>query len=301
MSRRVLFFIGLWCFLCLSCLGGDARAERIVLENGDVLTVDVVSQDENYIVVAHPVLGKLKIPRDKLRQEEKRIQEKEELPSGERPAEWKRRLTLGVDYRKGNVESGSNSMEVFLHRKRPKDEVTFKARAYYSQSHGEMDDRKYYCLGRYGFSFQEGGSWYAFGKLELEHDRFADVKFRGIPSFGVGYWFLSSDRFRLNLEGSLGWEYVDYYLQDSDDNVLAVGSLRWEYRPSVGWEVFEDVDVYPSFDEGSYRLRSETGLRIRLKEQMTLKLSLLEEYDSDPAEGKKKSDLRFISGLEWEF
>ncbi len=271
------------------------------MENGDVLTADVVSREKNYIVIDHPVLGKLKIPRDKLRQEEERDQKGEDTRSDNEPCLWERRLTLGVDYRKGNVDSGSNSLELLLHRKRPKDEVTLKVRAYYSQSHGQMDDRKYYCLGRYGFSFREGGSWYAFGKLELEHDRFADVKFRGIPSLGLGYWFLSGERFRLNLEGSLGWEYVDYYLQDSDDDVLAVGSVRWEYRPTVGWELFEDVDVYPSFGEGSYRLRSETGLRVRLRERMSLKLSLLEEYDSDPAEGKKKSDLRFISGLEWEF
>ncbi len=294
--KRGLFYWVVFLFGCFSsvCLW----AEQIELKNGDVLSVKVVKKEQNRWIVDHPILGRLILSRDDIVVREKG----EKIEQGsDSLIEKKRQICLGVDRRKGNTNSVSLNGSIFVNYKGIDWEKTLKAQVYYSTSNGEMDDRKAYFMIRSGYSFGRDLSWYWFGKLEEEHDRFAGVRLRSLPSFGLGYWFSDKLPLRSMLEASLGWELVDYYESENKDNLVSVISGLIEYEFDSGSLLRELITFYPSLEGGEYRLRSETSLSVPVRDGLAVRFSLLDEYCSDLEGRKKKNDIRFVSSLEWNF
>ncbi len=274
-----------------------ARGEEVRLKNGDVLSVEVVEKEERYWVVSHPILGRLRLSVDDFEV----LAVKKEDSTDEDSVHTERRVSIGFDRRKGNTDSSSLNGELFWNRKGGSWEKTVRAQIYYSESDGEMDDRKVYFMARSGYSFGHNLAWYWFGKIEEEHDRFADVKLRSIPSAGIGYWFSGDFPTKAMVEASLGWQITDYYESDDDDVLVCVVSGLIEHKFRTGVVARQLLTIYPSLEEGEYRLRSESSLTLPMRENLSIRLSLLDEYSSDPGRGRKKSDVRFISSLEWSF
>ncbi len=293
-----VYFLNLILCLGMLFLPFPLFADSITLRNGDVLSVKIIDKDTDKWVVEHPILGRLVLDKDDLilpTEDEKTKQYPESL------IEKERQVSIGVDRRKGNTDSVSFNGNIFVNYKGVDWEKTLKAQLYYSTSDGEMDDRKAYFMVRSGYSFGESLSWYWFGKLEEEHDRFAGVRLRSLPSVGLGYWFSDTFPTKLMLEASLGWELVDYYGSENEDGLVSVISGMIEHKFDSGSILRQLMTFYPSLEDGAYRLRSETSLSFPLKEGLAVRLSLLDEYSSDPEGDRKKNDIRFVSSLEWSF
>jgi len=268
--------------------------ETFRLKNGDILTGKVIEKDVTKLVIEHPILGRLTIPRDKLVVGHRAKKSKDEI-------KWERKVAVGFDKKRGNTNSSSFSADVFINRKTSCNEATFKAKAYYSSTDKKMDDRKLYSMARYAYSFGKELRWYQFFKTELEHDRFADVKCRFLPSIGVGYWFSDELPLKAMIETSVGDEITDYYSQDTNSKIVAVITGMLEKKLWQGVLISQYLTVYPSFENGNYRLRSETTLKLPLTSSLGINFSLIDEYDSSPASLRKSNDLRLVSSLEWSF
>ena len=64
----------------------------------------------------------------------------------------------------------------------------------------------------------------------------------------------------------------------------------------------QDLTLYPSLgDTGEYRLHSETSLINPIDDRLSLRLSLIEDYNSNPAQDTKKNDMQIISALTYSF
>ena len=98
---------------------------------------------------------------------------------------------MGYNKSSGNTQNSQLSMSLYANRKTDHDEFTIKGNSLYSSSNNNMDAQKWFASMRYAFSFRER-KWYNFYKLESDHDKFANVDYRIVPSAGIGYWF--SDR-----------------------------------------------------------------------------------------------------------
>ena len=57
-----------WCVMLCSVIGfSSAWAEEIQLENGDKMDVKILSEDDDKLVVEHPQLGEMTIPKSDLK------------------------------------------------------------------------------------------------------------------------------------------------------------------------------------------------------------------------------------------
>ena len=63
----------------------------------------------------------------------------------------------------------------------------------------------------------------------------------------------------------------------------------------------EDLSVIPSLEGSGYRIKSETGFSNPLTKELALTLRYMIDFDSEPADNKKKTDTRFIAGLDYSF
>ncbi len=315
-------------------------AAQIVLENGDKLTGEIVTETDEkiflktdamgvvtvkkeFIVKESPVIPNLRNvyvipakagiqgnrvdPRQKHSGMTKGKVEKEEIvkerPKTEKKKLWQNKVSLGYVESSGNTESSQGNTSFLATRKSDRSEVQLKQSAYYASDKGRMNGRKFNGMMRYAFSFGRQLKWYSFTKLEGSQDRFAKIDYRLTPSFGLGYWFSNEVDWKSMAELAAGFEHTNYRSPTETDNEMVLiprGFLEKQLTSSLRFA--QDLTLYPMIsDFGEYRLKSESSFVNKISDQLSLKLSLEDDYNSQPAGDAKKNDMRFISALEVTF
>jgi len=145
--------------------------------------------------------------------------------------------------------------------------------------------------------------WYNFYRVEADHDRFADIDYRFVPAAGVGYWFYDLPKLKLLLEAGAGYEHTSYRSNIKDKgNWVLVPRAFFEKELFTNTKIRQDVSYYPAFEDFSdYRIHSETILDIAMNQKLSLRISLIDDYNADPPADTKDNDLRVISSLAYSF
>jgi putative salt-induced outer membrane protein YdiY len=235
------------------------------------------------------------------------------LYSGEKPPEageevsgvtWEREISLGCNASRGNTQSSQFSLNLLARRKRElRNEFTVKADAYYSSAEQETDAQKWYSLLRYGFNFGRRKKWDNSYRLEADHDRFANIDQRLIAAAGIAYCFYDLPGFKLKAEAALGSEHTDYGDEtgDSSEAVLIPG-VFFEKKLFSNSRITQDLLFYSTLEDLSkYRLHSETAFTNSITRKVSLRLSLINDYNSAPPQDTEENDLYFLSSLTYSF
>ena len=281
-------------------------ADEIYLKNGDKISGEIVESGEDAVSIESKAIGTVSIKKEFIEKIEGVAEEESvELSlEAEKEVIWDRNLSLGYNKTSGNTDTSQLSLDLFLNRnEKHKNETTLKGSVYYSSSNKAMDAQKWYGSGRYAFSFGTDKKWYDFYRLEADHDRFANIDYRLLPSSGVGYWFFDADDIKVMAEMAIGYEYTDYRdaTEDSDE-VVFVPRVFFERDLLGKSRIKQDITFYPALDDpGDYRLHSETVFTNPVTEKLSLNLSLIEDYDSESVGDAKKNDIRLMSFLSYSF
>lgn len=277
----------------------DVYSETVYLKNGDRVSGEIVGQNDEAISLKTEAMGVLVISRDFLDRIESK--EKKDLTQEEKK-NWERQISLGYNKSTGNTESSQFSAGFNGNLKNDEDEWTVKGDVCYSSSNKKTDSQKWYGMGRYAYSFWNR-KWYQFYKAEGDHDRFANIDYRIVPSTGMGYWFSDRDEWKAMVECGLGFEHTNYRDFTKDTNELNLVPRAFLEKKIYGnATISQDITLYPSLKEGGeFRMHSETALINPLNDELSLRFSLIDDYDSDPSRGIKKNDMRFISSLIYSF
>ncbi|MCB9799775.1 MAG: DUF481 domain-containing protein [Candidatus Omnitrophica bacterium] len=298
--KKMIFSILLWGV----CLPG-ARAAEIHFANGDRISGDLISATSDSIIFDSKMLGEIDIKRKNIReisgariepfltQEEKK----------DKKIEWKSEVSAGYNRSSGNTQTEEGAGEIFINRRRSKvDEYTLRAKAFISTRDKEMNARRYLAFLRYAYSFGRGKQWYNFYSLEGAHDRFANIDGRVTPTVGIGYWFSDHEPLKVMMETGAGLEYTDFRgtTQDRTELILTPRAMV-EWTLSQYAVLREDVTLIPSLTEGGGRIHSETSLTGSITDTVKLRLSMIDDYNSNAAAGAKKNDIRLISSIVYAF
>ena len=217
---------------------------------------------------------------------------------------WKREVSAGYNAASGNTRDSQAFGGFLVSRNRVRiDEITLKGDGFYSSSERKMNTQRWYGLGRYGLSLGRAKKWYGFGRLEADHDRFADIDYRLVPAAGAGYWFYDLPEIKIMVEAGAGREYT-YYRSNAREKRewVLIPRAFLEKKLFNNSKITQNLFWYPIFEDfGIYRLRSETTLEVALNKGLSLRLSLTDDYNSDPPKDTKNNDLRFTSSLAYSF
>ncbi|MBU1148368.1 MAG: DUF481 domain-containing protein [Candidatus Omnitrophica bacterium] len=217
---------------------------------------------------------------------------------------WDRKVSLGYNRSSGNTDSSELNTSLFINRNRMHvDEMTLKGNVYYASSDKKMDAQKWDGSGRYAFSFGREKKWYNFYKMAVDHDRFANIDYRLLPSTGLGYWFHDTDSLKLMMEAAGGYEHTEY--RDATDESKETVFISRGFLEKTIFEnakLTQDVFYYPVIDDFSdYRVHSETVLTNPVSDKLSLNVSFIDDYDSKPSGDTKKNDVRIITSLTYSF
>ena len=277
-------------------------ADEIYLKNGDRISGKVIEKNEEDTTVKTQAMGLISIESKFI---ERIISDKKtELakPKGKELKLWQAEVSLGYNKSSGNTQTSQLTLGLYGNRKTDHDEVTLKGDSFYSSSNKKMDTQKYSGVLRYAFSFRER-RWYNFYKIQDEHDRFANINYRLIPSTGIGYWKFDRPDLKLLFEIGAGFQHTDFRDNTGDTNeAVLIPRMFFEKRLFVKSRFSQDVFFYSSLsDKDEFRMHSETAVTNPINSQLSLRLSLIDDYNSRPPKDTKKNDVRLISSILYNF
>jgi len=217
------------------------------------------------------------------------------------PAVWKQEVSAGYSQKTGNTQNSQMNAAYQGIRTTPGSELTAKASTLYSSQKNKMDGQKHTGSLRYAPKLDDT-DWFGFGMFAAEHDRFAGVDYRLVPSIGTGYWFSNTETWKVSAELGLGYEYNNYSNGTDEENTLLIPRAYAEKTVFDKACLSEELIMYSSLEDAAeYRLRSETKFTNPLSDTLSLRVSFIDEFNTGPIGDAKKNDTQFMVSLVYAF
>src|SRR3989339_119704 len=215
---------------------------------------------------------------------------------------WERKISLGYSQSGGNVESSDMAFDLLLSKKRDVYENTIKLGGVFSSVDNRSTARKFNGMLRTATSFGGNNKWYRYLKLDGDHDRFSNIDQRFVPSAGMGYWFSDTDGFKAMVEAGLGAEYTNFRDATKNETRAVFVPRAFVEKKLKNMRLSQEMIAYPSLlDSTEYRIHSETAITNPVSDNVFLRLSLIDDYNSMPNGDTEKNDYRMTSALHVKF
>jgi putative salt-induced outer membrane protein YdiY len=223
------------------------------------------------------------------------------------PPKWTGSLLANGMITRGNSETTNLGASLNAVRRSEQDRITLEAGVAYGREKDrdtgiESDTvNNMFGFGKYDYFLSK--KLYLYGSVRAERDEIADLDLRFTPSVGVGYQWYETPTFNLSSEAGLAWVYEDYREQGSSDHFAARLAYHVDWTPHKAVKLFHNLEWLPALDEpfDNYNLNADAGVRATIVQSFFAEAKVELRYDSTPAPGKEKDDLRFLFGLGWTF
>ncbi len=215
--------------------------------------------------------------------------------------DWSGRAALGITDTTGNTETRDGYVEAELKATAKAWRWTSNGRAKYAESAGVQTAGSWLAGTRYDWFFRD--RQYLYARASAQRDTFSGINFRWTLGGGYGYQVLESDR--TNLELRAGLDHVSTQRTvPPDQSYLAFGwGVTFDY-----WIVQDKLQFFhedegfadPKGDEGVV-VRSQTGFRAPIVDDLTASFQVNLDFNSDPGPGFKTTDRTYIVSLGYKF
>lgn len=143
---------------------------------------------------------------------------------------------------------------------------------------------------------------YGFGQTRWVQDRFSDIDLSSYYIAGLGYQFYKNKEFSLSGEMGLGYQNENFTVasgqKDFDQEVSKI-SAKLDYAFNDNVSIHQDMTEYYGTKQGNFE--SNTGLKVKLADNLNMKVSYKYRYNTAPAAGKLKEDTETLLTMIYEF
>lgn len=323
--------VGMWGgWLMVVSLTFAAGADEVRLQTGDVLKGQVVSQNAEQLVLDHPVLGKLMLPMKQVA-----AVQREAAPAavveGAAPAaadpeaqaraaaaaeaiaqhehwfdrfrkEWKSRFEMGASITQGNSESVNLYLAANTKRENKLYRTKFDA-GYNRASKGGDVTQNEFTFGAANDWLIPDSRWFWFANGRYEYDDFESWRHRLSAAGGIGHETIKTPRVQWLNRMGLG---AALEIGGQDDEIIPEGFLGTEFN----WKITDSQTLalttiyYPDLtDPMEFRLVSTAEWIIKFADDtnVSLKVGLKNEYESEVDPNKEHNDLKIYSAIVVDF
>lgn len=217
------------------------------------------------------------------------------------PVTYDGNVEAGVSYLTGNTDTTSGNLSGLFVARSKRQRFTLRGRWYYAENDNAVFAREAGGSVKYDFFMTE--KLYTYANALFDYSPFRDLDLRSTFGAGLGYQFFEDIRKKLSAE--LGVSYVDENYRIGPDGSYVSG--RW----SIGFDyklIPDKIDFF-HYQEGYFSLediedtslRAEQGLRFMVLKDFYTSLQLNVSYDNNPSPGFDKTDTAVIFGLGYNF
>lgn len=176
----------------------------------------------------------------------------------------------------------------------------FDYQAAYGKTDGLTSDNRMFGSLKTDWDFANRWYGYVLGGVGYDLVRKIDLKYEIGP--GLGYHVLRLTNFAFNVES--GANYQTQYFTDSTEidsyYMRFAEDVTWKITPRIMWD--QKVELFPRIEDlEQYRFRIESNLRFALLENLSLIFTVLDQYDTNPAQGVPPNTLQLTSSVGFKF
>jgi putative salt-induced outer membrane protein YdiY len=223
------------------------------------------------------------------------------------PVKWIGSVVGNALITTGNSETESFGLSVNAVRRSEIDRITLGGAYYYGRQRDPDTDKQettidnWFVLGKYDYFLTK--HLYLYGATRVEQDQIAELDLRLTIGGGVGYQWFETPTFNLNTEAGLAWVYEKFKNGGTEDHVAARLAYHVDWTPYKTVKLFNNVEWLPNITDwfGDYNLNADVGVRTTIYEGLFAEAKIELRYDSTPAPGAKKEDVRYLLGVGWSF
>ena len=288
---RIFVIVSLFVFLAL-----PGVADEFELSNGDKIDATVIEENEGMIVVEHPQLGRIEIPRTALKP-----------PTPPNPGlfgtqaleGWSRNFGIGFSGSSGNSADASFNASVAMARATDNYRGAFNSSYFFASQNGDQTTNEFFMNYQHDFLFNES-PYYVFVQSRYQYDAFQAWENRISGSGGLGYNLLTRKTF--DLRGEIGFGFSRSWGTEPGWRPEGVIGLTANWTPFDGQSIRADITYYPDFDNFSqYRILANAAYIVAITQLdgLSLKLGVKDEYDS--SQPGENNNLKYYGNLVYDF
>ncbi len=150
-------------------------------------------------------------------------------------------------------------------------------------------------------SFDLVNRWYVYSLVGggYNHILHIDAQYEAGP--GVGYHLITGTNFAMNVESGLN--YQAQYRQNSPE----VQDVYYRFAEDITWKIWErlslveKLEFFPRVNLSGHRTRFESTLKYDLWKNLSLNLTVLDLYDTQPGDDVTRNELQIRSSIGMKF
>ncbi|MDG6772982.1 DUF481 domain-containing protein [Thiomicrorhabdus sp. ZW0627] len=164
---------------------------------------------------------------------------------------------------------------------------------------GKQTQERYVADLQYNRFYAKNKDYYSFIQARFEEDKFADLDLDSMLTVGMGKTFIKDEKTLLRAEAGIGYQSTNYVVADDIDQVIGrlKGDYSYAFNPHVKFT--QDAIIYTGGEQT--KLETNTGIKVKMMESLSLKATYQYRSNSDPAPGVKKVDTQTIVTLMYDF
>lgn len=294
-----------------------AFADKVTLKSGSVLTGKILGAEGDVIKFESDDFGALDVKKDavaKLFDESaKPVEVAAVKPVPKPPETWHGSVNASFNAARGNTYDNTWGVIANLNRRWDKDRLNVDFGYHYSEK-GQGDAAAQKSEDRWEFEAKHDHFWwekvYSYEDLRYDRDQIQDLNARYRIGIGGGYQWLENaealDIGKFSFNQELGVNYVKEEYGVPNDDVADGGYCALRYAHHFSWlpkwreglEFFHNAEYLPQVDDwDKFLAKADVGFSTKLIYDFDLLCKIEWEFNSKPANDRKREDLRYIIGL----
>jgi putative salt-induced outer membrane protein YdiY len=152
--------------------------------------------------------------------------------------------------------------------------------------------------------WKHSGRFFSYYGIQGLRDRFKNYSYRILPGAGLGYKIITKGNLQLSASAGISQVFTKYYDSEETESFTGItlgNQITWKISPTA--EISQTLSLNADISELDHTfLQFEISLASAITKGLSVKLTLMDKYDSHPiGEGIKKNDVSFIAGLSAKF
>jgi putative salt-induced outer membrane protein YdiY len=224
---------------------------------------------------------------------------------------WESSAAAGLTLTRGNSETLLGTLSLKTQKKYSSDEFFLGASGAYGETtvertvggkkvdETEKTTENLAAFGQWNHLFNE--RLYGGFRADFLHDGIADLDYRFTLSPLVGYYLVKEPRTKLSIEVGPSGVIEKQGEEDNQYCGLRIGE-RFEHKLSDTARVWQSIEYVPQVDRThNYLIIAEIGAEASLTKELSLRATLQDVYDNEPAAGRKRNDVKLITSIVYKF
>ncbi|MCX6903348.1 MAG: DUF481 domain-containing protein [Verrucomicrobia bacterium] len=214
---------------------------------------------------------------------------------------WETSAAAGLTLSKGNSDSLLGTLSLQTGRKWAQDEFIAGVSGAYGEQSKVANQEQLSAYMQYNHLFSER----LYGGLRVDglYDKFAGVDYRVKISPMIGYYLIKEARTSLAVEAGPALVMENLKTAPAHSYWGARLAERFEHKLTDTTKIWQSLEYVARVDHwaNDYLLTGEAGIDTRIAKGLSLRVVFQDLYNNDPAAGRKKNDMRLISGIAYTF